>query len=215
MTNDRRPRTRLDRRIAIIVVGAVAVSAAIAFLVWAWRSAEAAAGVQVIAGPGPINCEDGPISLRTAEQYSEPAIVVRLEAKPGAWCQVPISVRNTGPHTVTIDDLTFPAMREDKEGNHGALIATGDASGVPPRGTELSNDAIFDVGETIPAGETWTTLIRVEVNPYACNDAGVWSVFDAPQVHLTALHREHRVAGTIELAAAIDDEGLFWSGCAT
>lgn len=211
-------RPRLRRR--WIVVGAVCVAvlmtAAVVVPVWGWASAAAAGHVEVIAGPGRANCDDGRhLDVRAADDDASPSIAYRLDGRRGAWCQVPFTIRNGSSRTISVHRLDFPAMLRDKKSNHGALVVDSDASAVPARRLDESNTAVIDVDEQIEPGDTLKSLIKIDINPYACVSAGVWGVFDVPQVHFTVLGRRHVTSSAIAVQARLDGAGLTWSGCAS
>lgn len=204
------PRTPSSRLVVFAAAGVALIAVAYSF--WGWQSASAAAQVQVVAGPGPVRCNDGVLPVRLADEDDQPSIVIQMKAKPGAWCQVPIAVRNDSSRTITVQDLTFPVARENSAAA-GALIVTDDGSGVGPVGPKASMDALFEVDEQVGPGDVWWTLMRVKINPRACQGAGVWGLPDVPRVRFNVLHRDHETNGAIALQAKIRGQGLTWSGC--
>lgn len=214
-----RPRPRRRWIVAAVVGTTALVTAAIVVPVWGWASTAAAGQVEVVAGPGQATCDDGRrLDVRAAEEDDRPSVVYRLDGRRGAWCQIPLSVRNDGSHTVTVGRLDFPAMLRDKGGsgkggNAGALVVDSDASLVPARRLDDSNTAVIDVDEQIEPGESLGMLVRVDINPYACQSAGPWRVSDVPQVHFSVLGRNHVTSSAITLEADIRGNGLTWSGC--
>lgn len=205
-------RSRVSRSLIVIISTVIIAVVAVAYVLWGWQSAGAAANVQVVAGPGPIRCDDGVLPVRLADEGQWPAVVVRINAKRGAWCQVPISVRNDSSHTITVRDMTFPTTRSGSDAA-GPLVVTDDGSGRGPVGSKESMDAVFKVDEQIAPGDHLTRRMRVEINPNACVDAGLSYLIDVPLARFSVLHRNHETRGAIALQAKIGDEGLTWSGC--
>lgn len=205
-------RSRPSRSLIIIVSLSIIAAAALVYSLWSWRAVAAAAQVQLVAGPGPIRCNDGVLPIRLGDEDDQPAVAIRLNAKRGAWCQVPISVRNNSSHTITVHDMTFQMARSGSSAA-GAIVVTSDGSGVGPVGSKESMDAVFTIGERVGPGESSTSLMRVETNPHACQDEGLWSIFDVPLVRFSVLHREHEVRGAINLQGNVGSKGLTWSGC--
>jgi hypothetical protein len=198
--------------VAALLSVALVVVLAVAHLVWTWQASETARDISVGAGPGMVRCDAGRATSKPAGEDVAPGTVVRIQARPGTSCRVPVTVRNDGPHTVTLRDLVFPATHLDSDGNHGALVVTG-RSGGTATGEPDSNDAVLDVDEEIAPGEAWSDVVTIETNPHGCVSAGDWWVI-GPQARLGALHRERVVEGTIVLLAHLTGRGLKSAGCA-
>lgn len=209
------PRPRTPTIVLGVVVAAVVAVAA--YSSWGWQSAAAAVQVHIVAGPGPIRCNDGVLPVRLADEDDQPTVVIQMDAKPGAWCRVPISVRNDSSRTITVKDLAFPVSREDSAAA-GALIVTDRGQGYGPAGgpvgSKESLEARFKIDEQVEPGDFSTYVMTVKINPRACVDAGVWGLPDVPRVRFSVLHRGHETNGAIWLQAKIGKEGLTWSGCA-
>lgn len=164
---------RLSRPVTIAVVAAVVVLAAAGFVV-PWPTPD------VIAVPQSLICNGKPAKLELlpangfegVEEFPVPTF--KISAGPGTHCNLRLVAVNSGSRKANLDSVEFSRMIPGPMIGD-LMMATRYLEGdLAPTDIAEIGDALFEIDEELPAGESRTMQFHLEYRPgqSSCHDRG-------------------------------------------
>jgi hypothetical protein len=169
MTDAVPPQTSHRRRIMVLIGAALIIGGALTY--WQVSARQAIGDVSIV--PESLVCNGKPIpyTIDTGEGEDAPRPAFAFSLGAGDECMLTIAVINDGSRDVHVDSMTFPMLKPGDASGVVAEVVDPSGGGLGARsGDSDSYDAVFDVDESVSAGE-WTSesyIVRYRVPSSTC-----------------------------------------------
>ena len=199
-----RPRRRRACLVAAALAAVVLVAGAAS---WFWWTDRALSTVEVV--PRSMHCgaHDTPYVVVAPDAASglPPFIGFDLTLRPDSFCQLEISIVNTGKHAVHLDRATFRALGSGRSGaapleiteNGGPFTREGSSDG----SSDDIGAAVFPIDDSLGAGEVRNELydLRTRASRFTGDRDLIMTLSDMPQIRISHLGRSRTVDGSVGL----------------